>query len=50
MYDDYKIVEFHPHCSTCLHELKKEDEDPCFDCLRSPVNLNSRKPIRWEEK
>lgn len=46
----YKEVEFAKYCETCKHKSLKESEDPCYDCLHEPVNLNSRKPIKWEEK
>lgn len=47
--DGYKIVEF-SYCSTCKHVDLKEEEHPCATCLSEPVNLNSHKPVKWEEK
>ncbi len=50
MYDDYKIVDFEKYCKTCEHRDLKESEDPCFDCLDEPTNLNSHKPVYYKEK
>lgn len=44
-----KIVDF-TKCKTCRYEEKKEFEEPCCDCLYEPTNINTRKPIKWEEK
>lgn len=49
MTEGYKEVYFE-YCKTCQHKDKKETEDPCWDCLNEPGNLNSHKPTRWEEK
>lgn len=48
--DVYKEVKFDEYCKDCKYEKKKEDEDPCYDCLGEPVNLYSHKPVKWEEK
>lgn len=45
-----KEVYFGDYCKTCKHEKVSEQDDPCYDCLDSPVNEDSHKPIRWEEK
>ena len=50
MTDKEKIVEFNEWCKLCKHYDKKESEDPCFDCLADPVNTNTHKPTKWEEK
>lgn len=49
-----KFVEFWPYCQTCKHKDIEEDEDgimpdPCNECLTTPVNENSHKPIRYTE-
>lgn len=49
MEDNYKEVYFDQYCKTCKHLNKKEDDDPCFDCLNEPVNLYSHKPVKWEK-
>ena len=50
MEDVYKEVKFDEYCKDCKYEKKKEDEDPCYDCLGEPVNLYSHKPVKWKEK
>ena len=42
-----KIVEFDRYCLTCLSKDKKEDEDPCEECLANSTNLDSHKPIHY---
>lgn len=44
----YKIVYFGEYCKTCKHKEVKEEDDPCYDCLHEPVNLNSHKPVKYE--
>lgn len=44
-----KEVRFDIYCRKCIHFDKLEGEDPCFDCLDEPVNVYSRKPIRFVE-
>lgn len=46
----YKEVYFDKYCGTCKNKDVKEIDDPCNDCLSEPTNLNSHKPVRWEEK
>lgn len=50
MNDGFKEVYFNQYCKTCVHKDLKETEDPCTECLDEPVNLESHKPVRWEEK
>ena len=49
MINEYKEVYFYEYCSKCKHKDKKEEEDPCCECLEYPVNENSHKPIKYEE-
>lgn len=44
-----KIVEFDKYCKLCKNVKLLETDDPCNECLTSPVNINSRKPILFEE-
>lgn len=48
--NSYKIVEFEKYCATCVHKDKKHTEMPCDECLENPVNLDSKKPVNYEEK
>lgn len=50
MQDDYREVRFDIYCETCKHKEKKENEEPCDECLEDPINLNTEKPVRWKEK
>lgn len=48
--DGMKIVEFEKYCASCIHKDVKEKDEPCCDCLEESVNMNSHKPVKWEEK
>lgn len=49
MDDHYKEVYFE-YCKSRQHEDKEEWEDPCFECLDEPVNVESHKPVNWKER
>ena len=44
-----KFVEFDKYCKNCKHKKVKQDEEPCNECLSSPVNEHSIKPIKFEK-
>lgn len=46
--NDLKEVYFDRYCPLCKHKDRKEEEDPCDDCLAEPVNANSHKPVNFE--
>lgn len=48
--NDDKIVYFNKWCSSCKHFNDDETDDPCNECLTNPVNQNSHKPVRFEQK
>lgn len=48
MIGDYKIVDFHKFCPLCINKDKNDDEDPCRECLSSPGNIDSRRPVKHE--
>lgn len=50
MDDSYKEVYFDKFCPKCEHRDLRESDDPCFDCLDEPTNLNSHKPVNYKEK
>lgn len=50
MQTETKLVEFEKYCPTCKNAKVAETEDPCNECLTSPTNVDSRKPILFEEK
>lgn len=47
---NYKEVYFDKYCDKCKHQEVAEHEEPCHDCLKEPVNVNSHKPVKFEEK
>ena len=49
MDNQYKLVDFGKYCKTCKHKGIKEFEDPCNECLDEPANVNSERPIKYEE-
>lgn len=50
MDEGYKEVYFNQYCSLCKHKDCPEENDPCDECLSNPVNANSHKPVKYEEK
>lgn len=48
--NDYKEVLFDQYCKTCKYEKLAEIDHPCVECLEEPINLESSKPVCWEEK
>lgn len=40
------IVDFR-YCLECKHAKVIDTDEPCNECLTSPVNENSRKPIHF---
>jgi len=47
---EYKEVYFGDYCKKCVNKNVEETEDPCNECLTSPVNLYSHKPIKFEDE
>ena len=50
MNEGYKEVYFDQYCKTCKHKEKKDNEEPCDECLDNPINLYSHKPVNYKEK
>lgn len=48
MPENLKIVSYFDYCKDCKYQNKPESEDPCNECLTSPVNESSRKPINFK--
>ena len=44
-----KIVDFELYCPKCKYYVLTESDDPCWDCLGKPTNLNSQKPTEFVE-
>ena len=47
-----KFVEFDEYCPTCKYKEVKDTEgkEPCEECLCSPTNIDSAKPIKYENR
>ena len=45
-----KIVRFDKYCKDCEYFDLNEGLDPCNECLYSPANQNSQKPINFKKK
>ena len=43
-------VRFDIWCPKCKNKDTKEEDDPCRECLTYPMNQQSEKPVKWEEK
>ena len=50
--NQYTFVNFNKYCKKCKHYSVDDikGEEPCNECLSNPVNLNSKKPVKYEEK
>ena len=47
---EYKEVYFDRYCPVCKNKELEGYETPCEECLENPINLYSRRPIKWEAK
>lgn len=45
-----KEVQYAKYCPKCKYLSKKENEEPCWECLTEFVNENSQKPLCFEER
>lgn len=43
-----KIVDF-TFCKTCQNCDQSEHSDVCNECLDSPTNVNSKRPVNYKE-
>lgn len=50
--NQYKFVEFENYCKDCkYYDIKDtEGKEPCNECLSNPINLYSKKPVKYEKK
>ena len=44
-----KEVYFGKYCGKCKYRRRKENEEPCEECLTNPSNIDSHKPIKFEQ-
>lgn len=47
--EGYLEVYFDQYCKSCKYCDQNETLDPCNECLATPGNLYSHKPVNWEE-
>lgn len=50
MIGDEKIVEYDKFCKECLYYKAPECSEICNECLNTPVNIDSHKPVGFKEK
>lgn len=52
MENHIKIVDFDQYCDKCKHYAPDlfGNEEPCNECLTNPMNIDSRRPVKYEEK
>lgn len=50
MCENSQEVYFDQYCPLCRHEKCEETLYPCNECLDEFANVNSHKPVNWEEK
>lgn len=48
METETKFVDFNVYCPQCKNSQLTESEEPCNECLTSPVNTDSHKPVNFE--
>lgn len=48
--DDFREVQFDRYCKYCKYVKLVETRDPCNGCLANPVNQNTDKPVKFEDK
>lgn len=49
MEEIYKEVHFHEYCKKCKHVKVEDKDEPCSTCLEEPTNVDSHKPVKWED-
>ena len=49
MQEEYSEVYFDRYCKICKYRKLDGTEEPCNECLDSPTNLFSHKPVKFEE-
>lgn len=48
--EEYLEVYFDKYCKKCKSSNVDETKDPCHECLSTPANLYSHKPINFIER
>jgi len=50
MEENVKEVDFRVYCPVCKHYELEETKDPCNECLAQGWNIESHKPIHFEDR
>ena len=52
MENHIKIVDFDQYCDKCRYYTPDVfgNEEPCYECLANPTNVDSRRPVKYEKK
>ena len=45
-----KEVYFDKYCDICKYSDKQETNEHCEECLNNPTNIDSHKPVMFENK
>ena len=50
--NDIREVYYHKYCPNCKHYEDDESDpnSPCWDCMNESFNIDSHKPVKFEEK
>lgn len=46
----YKEVYFGEYCKKCEYRDRNDTDEPCNECLGEPLNWNTHRPVKYEEK
>ena len=47
---EYREVDYYIYCEKCKHYEDEGYESVCEECLDTPINLYTNKPIKYKEK
>lgn len=50
MENEFKEVRFDLYCNHCVHEKTYSGDDPCDECLATPKNKYSMRPVNFKER
>lgn len=44
-----RFVDYAIYCKKCKYKDKNGWEDPCNECMSTPVAMSTTKPVKYEE-
>ena len=50
MENEFKEVRFDLYCNRCAHEKTYSGDDPCDECLATPKNKYSIRPVNFKDR